>query len=127
MSQHGPTMSPNLIYLPFWKIQQGWEQDRKEYEERVRRRQEREFWRFIRTPEGEAWLKAVKALEEEIAYREEMHARDADHAKRVQAVLQKAIADGTLPAVRPSKPPLERGRGPSPVVSRVMRRFRGES
>ncbi|MFZ0705181.1 MAG: hypothetical protein WAM71_06225 [Candidatus Korobacteraceae bacterium] len=72
-----------MIYLPFWKIKQGWEQDREEYEERARLRRERAFLRFIRTPEGAAWLKAVKALEEEISYREEMQSRDADHAKRV--------------------------------------------
>ncbi len=94
MSQHGPTLSPDLIYLPFWKIKQGWEQDRAEYEERVRRREEREYLRFIRTPEGAAWLKAVKEREEERAYREEMQARNADHAKRVQAVLQKGRRQG---------------------------------
>jgi hypothetical protein len=103
-------MSPDLIYLPFWKIKQGWEQDKAEYEERVRRRQEREFFRFIRTPEGEAWLKAVKAREEEIADREEMQARDADAAKRRQAALRQAVADGVAPAMRPAEPPPERER-----------------
>ncbi|MBT3071424.1 hypothetical protein KKP04_11170 [Rhodomicrobium sp. Az07] len=34
MAQHGPTLSPDLIYVPYWQLKRHWEEERKKHEMR---------------------------------------------------------------------------------------------
>jgi hypothetical protein len=112
MAQHGPTLSSSLIYLPYWKQKQAWDEEAEAFLERELKRQEkeqrkkqRELDRWLRTPEGEAWLTKCTAKAEQEALDREIAQREADYAKRKDAVLRQAIADGD---VWPPEPPAKR-------------------